>query len=82
LLLPVHRRDERLGLVLVGRPARTLVGAFADIADTLPEATLGLVEVGFADAVGWREVVKPAQEIWLVGFVEVGPASRIGLATI
>jgi len=49
-----------------------LVGALADVADALPEAAPGLVEVGGADAVGRRQVVVlPAEEIRLVAFLDV-----------
>ena len=49
-----------------------MVGALADVADTLPEAAPGLVEVGSVDAVGRRQVVVlPAKEIRLVAFLDV-----------
>lgn len=44
----------------------------ADVADALPEALPSLVEVGRADVIGRGQVVvEPAEEIRLVGFVEV-----------
>ncbi len=57
-------------MVAVGSP-RTLVGALADVADALPEAAPGLVEVGGADVVALQVVVEPAEEVGLVAFLDM-----------
>ncbi len=71
LVLPA-RLDVVPGPGGIGGPPRTLIGALADIANALSEAVLGLVEIGGADAVGWRQIVVfPAEEVGLVAFLDM-----------